>query len=86
MGKSANFAYKEENKMKESAGGRGLICLDVAIKSGISHLQQLNHAKSSSGASRLLFCPLEQNAPPKTNIEFECWRRLRFFIAVLRKH
>jgi hypothetical protein len=43
----------------------------VAIKSGISHLQQLNHAKSSSGESRLLFCPLEQNAPPKTNIEFE---------------
>jgi hypothetical protein len=39
----------------------------VAIKSGTCHLQQLNHAKSS----RLLFCPLEQNAPPKTNIEFE---------------
>lgn len=43
----------------------------MAIKSGISHLQQLNHAKSTSRARRLLFCPLEQNAPPKTNIEFE---------------
>lgn len=64
--KSANFAYTQ----REDERIDGLICVDVAIKSGVSHLQQLNHARSP-----LLFWPLEQNAPPKTNIEFESWRR-----------
>jgi len=51
----------------------GLICFDVAINSVAFPIwKQLNHAKSTcNSASRLLFCPLERNAPPKTNIEFE---------------